>query len=400
MTDLQGFWSYVHADDQAESGRISQLARDVVSQYEMLTGENINLFLDKDAIEWGERWRDKIDNSLTSVGFFVAVLTPRYFMSAECRRELQFFARRAVDLGIRDLILPLVYVDIPSLHDQEATDDLVNLVREFQWDDWTEVRFSDLDSGQYRERVSKLAARIVEANRQAEGPQLSDLALQADTTRDTNPLMGMSEELHDHDNGDEQFGTIDLLADAEEKMGIVPATLDELTKEIVKIGEIMRQGTEDVQRPNNAKSGFAYRQMILRQTALQLHEPVERIWSLSNDLSSHMHTVDQGYRIIIERAKEEINENIDNKESFCSFFNAVRHLVASAQYSIESMEGMIKSTEPLNKLSRDLRPVLRRLRQGLTIMIELRGLYQEWINLIDATGIECEADDVANQAES
>jgi len=39
MTSIDGFWSYVHADDDAESGRIAQLARDVVAQFEMLTGE-------------------------------------------------------------------------------------------------------------------------------------------------------------------------------------------------------------------------------------------------------------------------------------------------------------------------------------------------------------------------
>jgi hypothetical protein len=33
--DATGFWSYVHKDDQAEKGRIEQLARDLVDQYEM-----------------------------------------------------------------------------------------------------------------------------------------------------------------------------------------------------------------------------------------------------------------------------------------------------------------------------------------------------------------------------
>jgi hypothetical protein len=183
-------------------------------------------------------------------------------------------------------------------------------------------------------------------------------------------------------------------------MNIVPKTLDELTQEMVKFGDIMRQATADMQKPNNAKSGFAYKQMISRRTALQLQEPTERIWLLSNELSSHLHTVDQGYRIIIGRANEEIKDNVDSKKSFCTFFNAVRKLVANAQESIGAMETMIKSTEPLDKMSRDLRPVTRRLRQGLTIMIELRGMYQEWVDLIDATGILCEADDTPNQAES
>jgi hypothetical protein len=39
MGNPQGFWSYVHADDEAEGNRISRLARDVASQFELLTGE-------------------------------------------------------------------------------------------------------------------------------------------------------------------------------------------------------------------------------------------------------------------------------------------------------------------------------------------------------------------------
>lgn len=54
----QGFWSYVHADDEVEGGRITELARDVVNQFEMNSGEAISLFLDRDAIDWGENWKE------------------------------------------------------------------------------------------------------------------------------------------------------------------------------------------------------------------------------------------------------------------------------------------------------------------------------------------------------
>ena len=40
----------------------------------MLTGERVVLFLDKDALRWGEAWRDTIDLSLASVPFFFTIL--------------------------------------------------------------------------------------------------------------------------------------------------------------------------------------------------------------------------------------------------------------------------------------------------------------------------------------
>lgn len=54
MASFAGFWSYVHDDDETEGGRISRLAKDVADQYQMLTGERIELFLDKDSIECGQ----------------------------------------------------------------------------------------------------------------------------------------------------------------------------------------------------------------------------------------------------------------------------------------------------------------------------------------------------------
>ena len=53
--------------------------------------------------------------------------------------ELQFFARQATRLGIKELVLPLLYVDIPSLLDEAPQDDLLTLVRTFQYEDWQAI---------------------------------------------------------------------------------------------------------------------------------------------------------------------------------------------------------------------------------------------------------------------
>src|SRR5436305_9050471 len=180
MASLLGFWSYVHDDDEAEGGRIARLARDVASQFEMLTAEPLDLFLDKDAIKWGEHWPAKVDSTLASVAFFIPVMTPRYFTSPECRRELQFFARQANRLGIQDLVLPLHYVNVQALHDDNAADDLIALIRPFHWQDWRELRFADVSAGNYRKGVSDLAARLFEGNRQPERMSSLDVGTQVD----------------------------------------------------------------------------------------------------------------------------------------------------------------------------------------------------------------------------
>jgi hypothetical protein len=422
MNNLNGFWSYVHNDDKADGKRISQLARDVVNQYEMLTGEKISLFLDVDDIEWGDNWRNKIDDNLTSVGFFVPVLTPRYFMSVECRRELNYFARKAIDLGVKDLILPLLYLDYQTLLDQEKPDELMQLVQTFQWVDWRELRFSEVHSENYRKGVANLANNIVKANRRAEKtinlidtnteiseeiivPEEKDVSITVSAIDAEVQVVGMEilekddkslkpmEETRDGyfiNDSDDTLGTLDALTEMEEKFTLTPKTLEEMTSQIEKIGQIMNEATSDMQKPTGLKSGFAHKQMIARRTAFRLNEPTEQIWELSNKLSSQMHTLDIGIRIIIGNAKKEIQENPETEKNFCAFFNSIRRMVTSSDIALESTQNMIKSTEPLDKMSRDLRPVLRRLRQGLTVFIEINELQKEWIKLIDNLELSCE----------
>jgi hypothetical protein len=376
MATFKGFWSYVHADNNAEGERIVRLARDVKEQFQVLTGEELSLFLDKDAIEWGKNWREAIDSNLETGAFFIPVMTPRYFMSPECRRELHTFARRATDLGMLELILPLYYVDVPEINNSETADELIKLVNTFQREDWRDLRFTEITSEAYRRAVAKLAARLVEANKQAE--QTSVPIPKA--------ILG---EVTDEDL-DESPGFIDQIATAEETLLQWPDTLKSITQEISSIGAIMKDGTDDIQRADNQGMGFSARLVVARKIASRISDPTEKIWALSNKFASQVHDVDAGIRTIIEHTPKEISENPESKDNFCNFFGAINQLNNATNYALENIQGMINSIEPIEKLSKDMRPILRRLKQGLTIMVESMDVSGEWINLINETGIACE----------
>lgn len=377
MATSQGFWSYVHADDQAEGERISRLARDVAAQFEMLTGEPLALFLDRDAIRWGEDWRDRIDSSLSSIAFFVPVMTPRYFMSPECRRELQFFARQASRLGIKELVLPLLYVDVPALRNDETGDDLMALVRTFQWEDWRDLRFVDPAAEAYRRGVARLSARLVEANKQAERTDVAAIALEMEQ-----PTQGNAEE--------DSPGFLDRVATAEDTLPKLKATMEAIGRDIELIGQAMQQATVDVQQGNRQAQGFAARLLVARRVARQLAEPAERVWSLGNDFASQLHEIDVGVRAIIEHAVAEVRQNPESRTAVCTFFNAVRSLSGGAHVGLGHAQGMIDAIAPIENMSRDLRPVLRRLRQGLATMVEAREISDEWVQLIDGSDVTCE----------
>lgn len=366
MTESQGFWSYVHADDDAEGGRIVQLVHDIVAQYEMLTNETIELFLDRDDIAWGQEWKVRIEGSLASVAFFIPVLTPRYFASPICRGELNTFARRATDLGVGELLLPILYSDFPGLDDELPSDELIALVKRFQWVDWRDIKCSTRNSPEYRRAVAQLAQRLVEANRTAQ------------RIAEESPVVA--------DTVDEVAGAIELLAAMEEALPELTATTENIAAAVVEIGEVFTTAGEGFDVPNGAGSSFAKRLTLVRSLAAALKEPTGRVSELGENFASQLHDVDLGIRTMIERAPEEQ----ESKQEFCDFFKSIRGMVESAETGLGALRGMIDSVAPLEKLSRDLRPPLGGMRHGLTLMLEGLDVMRAWVALMDSSGIECE----------
>jgi len=364
----QGFWSYVHADDDANNRRLSQLARDVVGEFGVLTGESFEMFLDKDAIKWGELWRDQIDTSLVAGAFFIPVITPRYFMSVECRRELQFFARKAVELGTKELVLPLLYVDVPALHEKGGTDDLVHLVGTFQWEDWRDTRFADPSTEHYRRAVSRLAARLVTVSRNSER---AASALPPSTDGGSSGL----------DQQEDMPGFIDQMAVAEEAMPKLVKTVEGFSAEITRLGEIMTEGALETQRANEQKLGFSVRVAIARRVASQLSGPVDQLSKLTEEYSAHVHDVDQGMRPLILRAEPEVRENPETRPTVSGFLDIIRSFGSSAEQALTSAQRMDEITANLETLSKDLRPVARRLRAALVRMMEGYTVALEWARL-------------------
>jgi len=333
----------------------------------MLTGDPINLFLDRDNLVWGDDWRPKIDGSLSSVAFFIPIITPRYFKSAECRRELNFFARSAERLGIKELVLPILYVDFPGLQDDPPADDLIALVRRFQWVDWGERKFDERGSGACRRAVSELAQRLVDANRAAEQAASQGV------------ILAGAEALED----EEELGSLDKLGIMETAIPDLSETIVEIGRTIEQIGAAMSTATSEITTRSAQGSALAARLAVTRQLAEKLVAPAEHVRDLGNDFASSLHDVDEGVRILIERAPEEAVDK-ESQEQFLSFFDSVRSMVAQSEQGFAAVQSMIDSMAPIEKMSRDLRGPLKTLRQGLTLLVDGLSVMRSWVSLIDS----------------
>jgi hypothetical protein len=218
-TGVGAFWSYAHEDDQLDGGSILRLAERLKAEFALVTGQSLRLFVDRDGIGWGDEWRSRIASALVETTFFIPILSPRYFTRPECRRELLDFHAQAASIGVTELILPILYVTVPDLRDDNA-DEAVALVARMQYEDWTNLRLADVASADFRRAVNSLAGRLASLVQVIAAKQLKD-------------------ELRLEGNGDDAAGLMDVL-------GQIRAVLPEWYEVVVRsqVVSVQRDATK------------------------------------------------------------------------------------------------------------------------------------------------------------
>lgn len=159
--DYAVFWSYAHQDDDLDGGRLLKLADHLRSEYALLTGNDLEMFVDRDGIAWGDEWRKRIDSALVQTSFLIPLVTPRYFTRPECRRELLAFHAQAQSRDLNELILPVLYIPVVDMTIENA-DEAVAIIARTQYVNWSDLRLSSVDSVEYRRQVNALAKRLAE----------------------------------------------------------------------------------------------------------------------------------------------------------------------------------------------------------------------------------------------
>lgn len=255
---VAGFWSYVHRDDEAMGQRITRLAGHLRAAYGLTTGEELELFVDRESLAWGDAWRERIDVAIAGTTFFIPFLTPRYFESSECRHELLKFLGEAKRGGVEQLLLPVYYVTVHEL-DGEPTDELMIAVKERQWEDFRQMRLLDEDSSPYRTAVERLAERIASIARAVS--QVPDAK-----PRQLDDRHGISNDVTPAE-GDEPEGMIDKLGKGEQAFAELNETLGAMTAENEVLGRLAEQATAAVHE-NDA--GFAGRMAVAQKYAESL----------------------------------------------------------------------------------------------------------------------------------
>lgn len=160
------FWSYAHDDNSRQHGRVLQLADEICDEFAITTADELQFFVDRSALSWGDLWRERIDHALGDVPFFIAVVTPKYVKSPECRRELIAFSSAAKSRGFDRLLLPILYVPVDGLS-EDSDDEVLALIARTQYVSWVDLRLLAPDDPRVLSAISELATRLKELRSQA-----------------------------------------------------------------------------------------------------------------------------------------------------------------------------------------------------------------------------------------
>jgi len=155
--------SYAHRDDN--DGRLTKLRERLAYEVSVRTGEDFEIFQDRRDIQWGQDWKLRIEESLDEVTFLIAIVTPSFFNSTNCRDELQRFLDREKKLGRDDLILPIYYIDSPLMNEpaRRKHDELAQALNAHQYADWRQLRGAPWSSPKVREMLEWLATQLFDA---------------------------------------------------------------------------------------------------------------------------------------------------------------------------------------------------------------------------------------------
>jgi hypothetical protein len=172
MIDIRptAFMSYATRDDH--NGKLTTLRSVLeIAIRDYTADDDFVIFQDKVYVRWGEKWEEKLLDSLDDAVFLIPIITPRFFTSDWCSLELKHFIERQEKLKQQHpgappgIICPVSYTDYKPLNNSNHPDrdELVEAGHENQYVDWRRLRHEAFAHKRVKHTIDAMACRIRDA---------------------------------------------------------------------------------------------------------------------------------------------------------------------------------------------------------------------------------------------
>ncbi len=360
--ELSDVFSYAHDDDSADGGRIVQLTQHLEAEYALLTGNGISVIIDVSHLRWGDDWSQRLSDAVAESTFFICVITPRFFMSTECRRELQDFADIATKAGRQALVLPLYYVNVDDLGPQSA-DPLRAYVSQLQWFDWRDARLAAVGTEPYRVKVNELAAALITRLQELDDPAALSAAAEVEGIAQvsTSPT--------------EQDGLLERLLAGLSSLESVATHVDGINSTFVAIGEASQRRAGQLVSTGDAKTQMARRIHVANQLAHDLAPLSEDIHKRVSDYVAEVEKADDFIDSAFELASYIDAAEQDEPTRFAA---ALIDLSNQTQASFQEVDALIAAIRNVEPLTKNLRAPAGLLRISIQTFRDTESRIQAW----------------------
>jgi hypothetical protein len=364
---VQCFLSFTHEDDSFLNF-VTPLKNSLEKFCASAHGRKIEVFVDRESIGWGEDWRTKIQDGLNAAMVFVPVISMNYFYeSGACREELTAFYAKANELGLTQLILPLIVLGHELITGQ-SDDANIRIIEKLQYVDIKDAVLAGAGTAEWRRTMDVVADKLIRAIRSAEA------TLEKLKKCDRLLLAGVAPErdgpgLQEYKENLTKIG--DLL---ERQFDAISHSLDEL-------GEEMRQLTGDVAglRPEAIKARVVRAADAIKPMAVNIQQVGTALETTVAEtdatIRSYMRLMDSSMTPeLLDRARREYDE-------FVEMLTGLMALEARITEFLTQIRPLEAINAPLRAAIRPLRVGAQSMQLGMRTMRELSRIIS---NLLSA----------------
>lgn len=357
---IRVFLSYSRTDDEAFD--VIRPFKNLLSTFvHAKSGQRIATFLDQEDIEWGETWRTRLQTEILRASVFIPILSANYLQSQNCRDEFNLFSAAASDLGVNELLLPIMLLDAPAVFSETSTDDIVQAVLSRQYERLQDAVLSHPGSAEWKLTMSHLADRFTSAHEAAEAVLLTLKPADIHTNRDSSAEDALSDDQPDDD--------APALAELSEQL---QADMDEMGSVAMQLGpaiEALGNATTSVAQLRDDPTPKEVQAWSFR-AATAIKDPSETLSALGEKLLQATRRTDA----TVVGMKHIALELPEFRDTYIDMIGELDNLGDVK----DSLGDLLESMKPIEYISIPLRQAIRPARRGLVRVTDALAIIDTW----------------------
>jgi uncharacterized protein (TIGR02391 family) len=176
---------------------------------------------------------------------------------------------------------------------------------------------------------------------------------------------------------DEEPGTLDLIAAAEEALPELSKTLGEMSACIVQVGDVMKANAANVRAA--AEISMSARLIAIKAMSDELMEPTQRFQTLSTSYVDQVNDLNGGMEALIHfQPFEEMS--VDDQAQYMFLAESIKGLRDASIEGVGGATSMSKQFTEIAQLSRHLKKPAGEFREGIRQMQSAQHFYEDWVD--------------------